>query len=241
MSNLDKTENTNFKSLHETKIFKDSKLKEIIVLMSIPPIITILPLVIAIYQNPPDTNTPYHTIFLIPLYSIFLEVILLCYFLVYGIPKVKFILTNKIFAVVLKDKLFFHILWKDIEKIQISKDSIPPQGFETERRIGYKLIFIGPNIGGTLRLWSLPIRAKNKSYFLNSFKEYFIKMNKEIIEFEHADLLSQSDYIKIVSKYLLHKTIISKKYTSKYRYILNLMNKNKILKRLFLKFKNLFK
>ena len=80
-----------------------------------------------------------------------------------------------------KNEIFLRIGWKDITQIQIIKISIKKTVFR-KGIISYKLIFLGPAMKKILKLWTFPIRKKNQTLFLNSFKDYFEKMNKKIIE-----------------------------------------------------------
>ena len=164
----------------ERLTLEDSNLWELYYL-TIPLVFLFIFIPISWLINPPESV--FEDLFITLIIFLSLEILCLCMELHFRINEVKFILTKLTFKVIFKNEVFARIAWNDITKIQIIKESIDKSVFrEEKRKVSYRLIFLGPSYEKILKLSMFPIRKKNIGPFLDSFKDYFKKMNKNIIE-----------------------------------------------------------
>jgi len=100
---------------------------------------------------------------------------------VWGLKKVKSIITDKKIEFYIGKSLYFKIYWKNLEYINIFSEKY----YDKKRKVktSYVIEFIGSEIEKIVRLWCFPFGINKQELIISSIKNSIYGMNKpEIIE-----------------------------------------------------------
>lgn len=187
--------------------FKDSKLLYI----SLNLIIGAVPLVYFLIGAFIIKATNKLAVIGISVYLLSIPLISMLMLYIFGVPRVSFSLTHSEIKVIFKKKLLFQAFWESVSRIELIKEIFPQQNIGgTKWKEGYAFIFIVPEEIHTLRLWNLPIQRRHKDYLLSSLEQYFIKMDKELVDKGRIVQLSKSEYWDIFEEMLKFNRVKSK-------------------------------
>lgn len=126
------------------------------------------------------------------------------------IYKFRFSVSDKKIDIYLQNRLYKQYYWKDLDKIELVKEKYSGKRILTFRKKS-NIIFHGPHLSDSVRLYNLVIFHRKVNYILSTLKKFAEILNKPFIEIPELKKLSDKEILDDLAEIERFKQLNNKK------------------------------